>query len=248
MATNVGARDCGCLYIFLCYKQSVGGYLFAIALALSASPSLFAQCPSVGTETEARTLQGRLIFFDGIEQWFELKLDQPQCGEAFIELFEQGSNSLAILRGCRVKSQGALIISARGNIRQIVKEIEAVGPCVHKAPFPDFSNVKPDSAIREYRVEMHLNGSHPIHFRVSQAGKALRPWQAYASYFLTGGLLLYVSCANGFIVDKVFGTPEAKPADFEEARSPTDMAMFDLDRAAGLGKKDPDLGFTCVRP
>ena len=238
------------MYVFLCYKHSVSVYLFAIAVALSATPSLFAQCPSesVRNETEIRTLKGSLVFHDGIEEWFELKLDQPQCGEASIELFEQGSNSLATLRGCRIKSQGALIISARGNIRQIVKEIEAVGPCVHKAPFPDFSNVKPDTAIHGYRVEMHLNGSHPIQFRVSQAGKALRPWQAYASYFLTGGFLLYGSCADGFVVDKVFGTPEANPAHFEEVRSPTDMAMFDLDRAAGLGKNDPDLGFTCVRP
>jgi hypothetical protein len=202
----------------------------------------------VGKETDVRTLQGRLIFHDGIQEWFELKLDQPQCGEASIELFEQDSNSLAILRGCQIKSQGALIFSARGNIRQIVEQIEAVGRCVHQAPFPDFSNVKPDSAIREYRVEMHLNGSHPIHFRVSQAGKALRPWQAYASYLLTGGFLLYGLCADGFIVDKVFGTPEANPAHSEEARSPSDMAMFDLDRAAGLGRKGPDLGFTCVRP
>jgi hypothetical protein len=192
-------------------------------------------------------LQGRLIFHDGIQEWFELKLDQPQCGEASIELFEQDSNSLAILRGCRIKSQGALIFSARGNIRQIVEQIGAVGRCVHKAPFPDFSNVKPDSAIREYRVEMHLNGNHPIHFRVSQAGKDLRPWQAYASYLLTGGFLLYGSCADGFVVDKVFGTPEASPAHFDEG-GPVDMAMFDLDTAAGLGKKDPYLGFTCARP
>jgi hypothetical protein len=233
--------------VFLCYKQSVSGHLFAIVLALSATPSLFAQCPSVGTETEVRTLHGRLIFHDGIQEWFELKLDQPQCGEGSIELFQQNSNSLAILRGCRVKSKGVLIFSARGNIRQIVEQIEAVGRCVHKAPIPDFSNVKPDSAIREYRVEMHVHGNHPIHFRVSQAGKALRPWQAYASYLLTGGFLLYGSCADGFIVDRVFGTPEANPAHFEEARGPTDMAMFDLDRAAGLGREDLDLGFTCVR-
>jgi hypothetical protein len=163
----------------------------------------------MGTETEVRTLQGRLIFHDGIQEWFELKLDQPECGKGSIELFEQNSNSLAILRGCRIKSQGALIFSARGNIRQIVVQIEAVGRCVHKAPSPDFSNVKPDRAIREYRVEMHVNGSHPIHFRVSQAGKALRPWQAYATYLLTGGFLLYGLCADGFVVDKVFGTPEA---------------------------------------
>lgn len=193
-------------------------------------------------------MEGRLVFQDGIEKWFWLKLDQPQCGEAFIELFEQDSKSLAILRGCRVKSQGVLLVSARGNIRQLVEQIEAVGRCVRREPFPDFSNVKPDSAIREYRVEMHLNGDHPIRFRISQAGKALRPWQAYASYFLTGGFLLYGSCADGFVLDKVFGTPEANPAHFEEARGPTDMAMFDLNRAAGLGKKSPDLGFTCVRP
>ena len=193
-------------------------------------------------------MEGRLIFHDGIQEWFELKLDQPQCGEPSIELFEQDSNPLAILRGCRIKSQGALIFSARGNIRQIVEQIEAVGRCVHKAPFPDFSNVKPDSAIREYRVEMHLNGSHTIHFRVSQPGKALRPWQAYASYLLTGGFLLYGSCADHFVVEKVFGTSQANPKHFEEARGPTDMAMFDLETAARLGKKDLDLGFTCVRP
>jgi hypothetical protein len=152
--------------VFLCYKQSVSCYLFAIVVALSTVPSLFAQCPSVGTETEVRTLQGRLIFHDGIQEWFELKLDKPRCGEGSIELFEQNSNSLAILRGCRIRSQGALIFSAKGNIRQIVEQIEAVGRCVRKPPFPDFSNIKPDGAIREYRVEMHVNGSKPIRWRI----------------------------------------------------------------------------------
>ena len=63
-----------------------------------------------------------------------------------------------------------------------------------------------------------------------------------------GGFLLYGACADGFVVDRVFGTPEANPKHFEEARGPTDMAMFDLERAAELGKKDPDLGFNCARP
>ena len=192
-------------------------------------------------------LQGRLIFHDRIEKWFELKLDQPQCGETSIELYKQDSNPLAILRGCRVKSQGTLIFSARGNIRQLVEQIEAIGRCLHKTPFPDFSNIKPDSAIREYRVEMHLNGSNAIRFRVSRASKALLPWQAYTSYLLTGGFLLYGSCADGFIVDKVFGTPEAKPAHSEDERGPADQAIFDLETAAELGRKNPDLGFTCVR-
>ena len=234
--------------MFLCYKQSVSGYLFAIVLALSATPSLFAQCPSVGTETTVRTLQGRLIFHSEIQDWFELKLDQPQCGEPSIELFEQDSKPLEILRGCRIRSQDVLIFSARGNIRQIVEQIEPVGGCMRKAPFPDFSNVKPDNAIREYRVEMHVHGNDPIHFRVLQAGKALRPWQAYASYLLTGGFLLYGLCADDFVVDEVFGAPQANPSHSPGARVPGDMAAFDLDRAAGLGKKDLDVGFTCVRP
>jgi len=218
-----------------------------VALALSAIPSLFAQCPSSGIETDVRTLHGRLIFHDEIQEWFELKLDQPQCGEGSIELYEQNPNPLAVLRGCRVKSQGMLNFSARGNIRQLVEQIEAVGKCVHKAPFPDFSNIKPDRAIREYRVEMHLNDSNPIRFRVSQAGRALLPWQAYASYLLAGGYLLYGSCADGFVVDELFGTTETNPHHSEDARGPTDQAIFDLETAARLGKKDLEVGFTCVR-
>jgi hypothetical protein len=121
---------------------------------------------------------------------------------------------------------------------------------VHKLPFPDFSGTKPDKAIREYRVEMHVNyrpGDHPIVFSVSQAGHALRPWQAYARYLLTGGLVLYGLCGEGFVVDKVFGTPQANPSHFDEPRSSGDMAAFDPERAAASGKRDLDLGFTCVR-
>jgi hypothetical protein len=226
----------------------VGGYLVAIALAISATPSLFGQCPLDSTETVSRALQGRLIFHDGIEPWFELRLEPRQCGEASIELFEQDSNSLAVFRGCRIKSHGEVFSSTRGKIRQIPEQIEPIGRCVRKAPFPDFSNIKPDSAIREYRVEMHVNGRRPIRFRVSQGGKALQPWQAYASYLLTGGDLLYGICADDFIVDKVFGTPQANPAHSPEARVPGDMARFDLDGAARLGKLELDVGFTCVRP
>lgn len=69
----------------MCYKQSVAGYRFAIALALFAASSLFAQCPSVSRDTEVRTLQGRLIFHDALESWFELKLDQKANPKHFEE-------------------------------------------------------------------------------------------------------------------------------------------------------------------
>ncbi len=179
--TPTRGSDFGLSDVLLCYNQFVRRSLLPFALAVCVTPRMFAQCPSMGTETEVRALKGRLIFHDGIQAWFELKLDQPQCGEASIELFDQDSNSLAVLRGCRVQSHGALIFSARGNIRQIVERIESVGKCVRRAPFPDFSGVKPDNSVHEYLVEMHVNGRRPIVFTVSEAGHSLGPWQVYAS-------------------------------------------------------------------
>lgn len=202
-------------------------------------------------------LEGRLIFHDGIRPWFELKLAQPQCGEASIQLLqgERNSKSLEILRGCRIKSDGALGFSPTGyyslGVYQSVQQVEPLGACVYKSPLPDAPSAKPDKAIREYRVEMHVNyrpGDHPILFRVSHAGNALRPWQAYGRYFLTGGFILYGMCGEGFVLDKVFGTPQANPGHLDETPSPIDMAMFDLDRAAVSGKHDLHLGFTCIRP
>jgi hypothetical protein len=198
-------------------------------------------------------LEGRLIFHDGIRSWFELKLDHQECGEGSIQLLQedQNSKSLEIFRGCRIKSHGALDFSPTGyysrGVYQSVQHVEPLGACVRKSPFPDPPSAKPDKAIREYRVEMHVDyrpGDHPVLFRVSHAGKALRPWQAYANYWLTGSLVLYGRCGEGFVVEKVFGTPEANPAHFDEGSS-GDMATFDPEGAEASGL---DLGFTCVRP
>ncbi len=129
-------------------------------------------------------------------------------------------------------------------------EIEPIGECDMKALFPDYSGAKPDKIIRTYRVDMHIDyepGDHPVIFRVSSSGKELRPWQAYASYRLTGGFVFYGYCGEGFVVDKVFGTPQASPSHFDEPRTPDDAAAFDPENAAQSGVKDLHLGFTCVR-
>jgi len=160
---------------------------------------------------------------------------------------------MEVFRGCRISSRGAMDFASTGYltlcIYQNVEEIEAVGECERQLPFPDYSKAKPDKGVRAYRVDMHVNyepGDHPILFRVTSAGKELRPWQAYASYFLTGGFVLYGFCGKGFVVDKVFGTPEAHPDHFDP-EGPTDMAMFDPETAAAAGKKKLELGYTCVR-
>ncbi len=131
------------------------------------------------------------------------------------------------------------------DLYQSVEQVEPVGRCERRPAFPDYSKVKPNRTIREYRVEMHVNyrpGDHPIIFRVSTGGKELQPWQAYASYWLTGGFVLYGKCAEGFVVSKVFGTREAKPSHFDNSRTPEDMAAFDPEAAAASGKNDLNLG------
>ena len=90
-------------------------------------------------------------------------------------------------------------------------------------------------------------GGYPILFRVTSGDKELQPWQAYASYWLTGGFVLYGLCGDGLVVDRVFGTPEAHPGHFDSPRVSGDMAMFDPEGAAASGKRDLQLGYTCVR-
>lgn len=227
---------------------------------LAAVYSFGQACPQTSetgpdVQSEPRTLEGRLVFHDGIRQWFELKLDEPQCGETSIQLVRAGDETpMEVVRGCHVRSRGALDFSPTGyyslDMYQDVQAIEPVGKCDRKPPFTDYSNARPDKGIRAYRVDMQVDyepGDHPIVFHVTSAGKELRPWQAYASYLLTGGFVLYGYCGEGFVVDKVFGTPEAHPSHFDTPRASGDMAMFDPENAAAAGKKDLQLGYTCVR-
>jgi hypothetical protein len=203
--------------------------------------------PSVGRPTSLP---------EGIRRWFELKLDEPQCGQASIQLVqrERAGTQVEVLRGCRVRSRGAIGLSPTGyyslGMYQDVRAVELVGKCEQQPPLPVYSKAKPDKAIRAYRVDMLENyepGDHPVVFRVTGAGKELRPWQAYASYQLTGGFVLYGLCGDGFVVDKVFGTTEAHPGHFDDPRSSGDMAMFDPESAAAAGKRDLQLGYTCLR-
>jgi len=219
--------------------------------------ALAQECPQTNPKgpavaSEVRLLVGRLIFHDSIRKWFELKLDQPQCGQSSVELVpgDRDWTPLEVLRGCRVRSKGALAFSPTGyfslDTYQPVDQIDPVGDCARQSPFPDYSKAKPNKSIHRYRVDMYVNyrpGDHPIIFRVSSEGRNLRPWQAYASYSLTGGFVLYGHCGEGFVVDKVYGTREATLSHFDGEP----QAAFDPENAATAGKKDLHLGYTCVR-
>jgi hypothetical protein len=201
-------------------------------------------------------LEGRLIFHDGIRGWFELKLDRPQCGQNSIQLvqLDEKAEGLEVFMGCRVESSGEIDFSGTGYFSldtfQAVKTIRPIGACSRQLPFHDYSDAKPDQRIRAYRVKMHVNyrpGDHPVVFDVRSASGKLRPWQAYASYWLTGSFVLYGYCGDGFVVDKVFGPPEARPRHATDPQAPDDMATFDPESAAGSGKWDLHLGYTCIR-
>lgn len=225
-----------------------------------ATPAYAQECPlrsssGPSTPSKAQTLEGQLLFHNDIRGWFELKLDRAVCGHDSIQLLAfKKAQPQGIFRGCRIRSSGTVDFSPTGyysaDLFQDVEKMEPVGKCVKQQPFPDYSSAKPDERVRAFTVDMHIDyrpGDHPLEFRVQSAGRELRPWQAYASYMLTGGYVLYGYCAKGFVVDKVYGTHEARPMHFDEPRTPEDAAAFDPESAAAVGKTDLRLGYTCIR-
>jgi hypothetical protein len=230
-------------------------------LICGAGPAFAQQCPRASstrpdTPSRVQPLEGRLIYHDGIRQWFELKLDKPKCGQASIQLLEPESDPRALerFRGCRIRSSGAIVFSLTGyysrDLNQWPERVEPVGACSRQKPFPDYATARPDARVRSYRISMHVDyrpGDHPIVFHVWSSGREIRPWQAYASYMLTGGFVLYGLCGDGFVVDRVYGTPEARPFHFDDPRTPADKAAFDPESAAQAGKAVLDLGYSCVR-
>lgn len=225
-----------------------------VFIVCAGPPVLGQQCPSADTNgasipSETRTLEGQLIYHNGIRQWFELKLDKPECGQSSIQLTRTDDKwaALEIFRSCRVRSKGTIDDSPTGYYSldkfQDVIQIQPVGNCTRKAPLPRASKGTPDANIQQYQVDMDVNyepGDHPIIFHVTGGGKELQPWQVYASYFFTGGFVLYGYCGDGFAVERVFGTPEAHPQFI-------DQAAFDPESAAFAGIHHLHLGYICVR-
>jgi hypothetical protein len=226
---------------------------FATPLLAQACPKDIADPPSSALN---RTLHGQLIYHNDLRQWFELKLDDPVCGQTSIQLVRvsQSWTPLQTARGCHVTTSGVIGLSPTGYYSlDMYQDVETILPapgCRAMPPFPDMSHLRPAPDIQRYRVEMDINyrkGDHPIVFHITGNGGALRPWQAYASYDLTGGFVLYGHCAQGFVVDKVFGPAQASPGHSAEPRTADDMAEFDPESAAAPGHPDLKLGYTCIR-
>lgn len=233
----------------------LGSFTVGIALGQQRSQSTLKE-PE--TSSQAETLSGQLVYHDGLRKWFELKLDRAQSGQSSIQLIPAGEDwePIEVLRGCRVRSTGPIFSSPVGDsyysldTTQSVQHIESVETCTLKAPIPSSDGTPPDKHVHDYRVDMRVNslpGDHPVVFRVTSAGKELQPSQAYARYTLARGFALHGLCDGGFVIDQVFGTPQANPSHPTVSRNAGDMAVFDLKGAASSGKTDLHLGYTCVR-
>lgn len=96
--------------------------IIATSILLFSTVSAHAQeCPQrsatgATVASASLTIEGSLIYHDGIRQWFELRLNQPQCGQSSIQLvaLKDTWTALEVLRGCRVKSTGPIDFSGTG--------------------------------------------------------------------------------------------------------------------------------------
>lgn len=227
-----------------------------VVLALFAGLTYAQSCPrdnpnGPSFNSQKLTLTGKLVYHNDLRQWFGLRLGKPICGQTEIQLIgadEVADRLLQVHRGCRVSASGSLALSPTGyysrEISEAFESFESDPACSAKSPFPDYSNVKPDPRIRNYRVRivLHYATAHKhIDVTAWSGGKLLAPWQAYAHYQLTGGFAFYGQCANGYSLRHLRGTPTAKPFRTD------DEAWLDPETAASKGDQIVQMSFTCRR-
>ena len=239
-------------------ERALFAWIAALALTLAAHSQA---CPrenpnGPNIESGPVTISGTVVYHNEIRQWLELHPTSPVCGNDSIQLLDgtNGPGRSDPLRGCKIVAEGTLGIPMTGyyssDLYLSVTKITPEGDCVRQAPFPDFSRSRPAKWVRNYRVEMRLDYSARgglIAFTIFSEGHRLTPWQAYASYDLTGSYVLYGHCAEGYVVSRVFGTPQAHAAHFDEPGTPDDMAMFDPESAAAKHITKLTLGYICRR-
>src|ERR1035437_1511589 len=186
--------------------------LFVVALCLIAiHPSAAQSCPQENPHgpsivSAPQTLSGELVYHNGLRQWLGLQLVTPVCGQKEIQLIpaeldQAHQQALDVLRGCRVTTYGSLDLSSTGyystDFFQNIDKIEPSPGCVRQPAFPDYSKAKPSPSIHNYRVAIRIDylGDH-ITITARAGDRVLTPWQADASYQLTGDFGLYAYCAD----------------------------------------------------
>ena len=213
--------------------------------------------PSV--DSAVRVVKGVAVFHNGLRRWMELRTDRKVCGTRSVQLFaganggggfevdEGNSLELERLRGCRLELAGRLGLPGTGYysapVYMNVERKKLGAGCLLKSKVPVYWNAKPKRGVKRYRVEMRIrySGEGNVTARVTSGDLELKPWQAYANYWLTGNFAFYGNCAKGYGMTHMRGTRAAHPDQIDE------QAALDPESAAQRGVWNLYLNFTCTR-
>jgi hypothetical protein len=169
---------------------------------------------------ETSSLHGKLIYNEDLRQWHEMKLDKKTCDWESVEVvsikidFEQ----MHRYRGCDVTITGSLFFPTTGyyslGLAIDVDKIQPDNDCKPHPVQPDLSKVPIPKTVRNYAVTIQVdyrNGGH-IDVQVKPTRKSaalLAPWQAYASYYLTGSKdVIWFDCADDFEMTSASQAPK----------------------------------------
>jgi hypothetical protein len=166
---------------------------------------------------EVSSLHGKLIYHEDLWQWHELKLDNKTCDSESVEVFSGKIDEKQAhrYRNCSVTITGRLFFPNAGSALSLAIDADKIQPDRDCKPHPvdDLSKVPIPKTVRDYIVTIqvdYINSHTDVKIRQSAQGTTLlTPWQAYASYYLTGGrTVIWFDCAEGFDVIKASQIPK----------------------------------------
>jgi hypothetical protein len=166
---------------------------------------------------EVSSLHGKLIHHENLWQWHSLELDKKTCDWESVEVFSGKIDEKQIhrYRDCGVTITGRLFFPNAGFVLGLAIDADKIQPDRDCKPYPveDLSKAPIPKTVRDYIVNIQVDYSNnhtDVKIRQSaQSMTLLTPWQAYASYYLTGvGTVIWFDCAKGFDVIKANQIPK----------------------------------------
>lgn len=192
-------------------------------LLFTATVAYAQSCPQdddddLNVGASASTLRGTIVLHHELRTWLGLKLDQPACDEAEIQLTFHDSTrwrQAESLRECRVTATGVVFDGLTGYYSTVYAVHDPViqpDELCHPHPIsPDPSKFAVPNSLRSYRVSIKIDtrgsGHTDVRVRKRFHRKLSGPWLVYVSYWLRGdGDLVWLGCADDFTSPSISAT------------------------------------------